>query len=350
MSTDPELDTAIAGVAGELSNVISSCRACCQASSQDLAEVMSIFPERRQREVDRRINSELSDLTGSVKGLEAKARTDAAVIEKRLADIAKEFRGEISKIKEKIRAASAPAPAPPSPSRTPAPPSPSPTPDVSVPSPTPDVSVPSVQQPSAEEARKAAEELEKTADARLLEAGALRTVTCPFEANKPLEGILNWLVANLHGNPHETKAVEVTGSSCLDPTRFLPQNAANPLEKNIFVSRNEANQWITYDFKQKRVQITHYSIRSRFDGFKGSNNLKDWVVEASLDGSEWTVIDSKTDNGELDNRNVTATWEVKSTEQWRFVRLRQTGLAHSGKNFLALSSFELFGELILQPQ
>jgi hypothetical protein len=70
-------------------------------------------------------------------------------------------------------------------------------------------------------------------------------------------------------------------------------------------------------------------------------------VEGSGDGVVWVEIDRKTDNSDVNQKNATRTWEVTSgKDTWfRFVRFQQIGKAHSGKDFLALSAFELFGSI-----
>jgi hypothetical protein len=157
---------------------------------------------------------------------------------------------------------------------------------------------------------------------------------------------MNWIQKHYKANPHDAHVVEVTGNGCLDPDRFGPKNVADVEGKTVFVSLNAPNQWISYDFKTHRVKLTHYAIRSRFDGIKGSNNPKNWVVEGSEDGSHWIMLDSKCDNHDLNGGNITKVWDVHSNTLFRCVRLRQTAVAHSGKLYLVISSFELFGSLI----
>jgi hypothetical protein len=92
--------------------------------------------------------------------------------------------------------------------------------------------------------------------------------------------------------------------------------------------------------------MTHYTVRSRSDGFSGSNNLKEWVVEVSDDGADWTPVDAQSKNGDLNSKGAVRTFAVRpDCPESRYVRLRQTGPAHSGKNFLAICAFELFGSL-----
>jgi hypothetical protein len=170
------------------------------------------------------------------------------------------------------------------------------------------------------------------------------TVNCPFR-NNPLNGILKFLETKSGGHPHDEGLVCVSASGCWDDKRFHPKNAALVEANNVFLSLNKPNQWICYDFNDQKVQLSYYAIRSRFDGFEGSNNPKDWVIEGSLDGNEWIEIDSKVDNEELNRKDVVKAWEVQSEEWFKCIRLRLTGETHSGKHCCAISAFELFGKI-----
>jgi hypothetical protein len=128
--------------------------------------------------------------------------------------------------------------------------------------------------------------------------------------------------------------------------RLHPKNAADVAAATNFVSANEPNQWIAYDFGQKVLRLTHYAVKSRTDGRPGSNNPKDWVIEVSDDGTTWTVVDQREGNSDLNGTASVMAFPVqKEVDGCRFVRFRQTGPAHSGKNFLVLSAFEVFGSL-----
>jgi gas vesicle protein len=167
----------------------------------------------------------------------------------------------------------------------------------------------------------------------------------PLSARRPLEGILNALSKSCGGNVHDRGLVAVTASGCLEEARFHAKNAADPAGNTVFASANKPNQWIAYDFKNKKLRLTGYSIRSRFDGFPGSNNLKSWVIEVSDDGKTWEVVDQKENDSDLNDKNIAKAWPIAKEVECSFVRLRQTDLSHSKKHYLAISGFELFGVL-----
>jgi hypothetical protein len=78
----------------------------------------------------------------------------------------------------------------------------------------------------------------------------------------------------------------------------------------------------------------------------GNCHLREWVVEASLDGQDWTIVDERVNNAELNNGNVSRCFDVREDlhRDCRFVRLRQTGQSHAKNDYMSFSSFEVFGD------
>jgi hypothetical protein len=181
--------------------------------------------------------------------------------------------------------------------------------------------------------------------ARVEASVAARRSVLRVDPSDPLRGLLAALGRLVGGDPVEMGAVEVSASGTLEDGRLGPQNAVAATEETAFVSQNAPGQWLRYDFKHRRVKLTHYSLRSRFNGFQGSNNPRDWVVEISDDGSTWTTVDRQSENDELNAQSVTKVFHMNPCPEARYVQLRQVGVAHSGKHFLVVSGFELFGFL-----
>jgi hypothetical protein len=106
--------------------------------------------------------------------------------------------------------------------------------------------------------------------------------------------------------------------------------------------------WICYDFKERTIVPTHYSLRSasRDYGGVGGSHLKSWLIETSMNESNWTVVDERRDNADLNDQNVTRAFAVSVSQQCRFIRLVMLGKNHAGWYGLRISSFEIFGSLI----
>jgi hypothetical protein len=55
------------------------------------------------------------------------------------------------------------------------------------------------------------------------------------------------------------------------------------------------NNWVCYDFKERRIAPTHYTIRTNGAG-SGKQRLKSWIVETSVDGQDWRDVAREEDN------------------------------------------------------
>jgi hypothetical protein len=167
----------------------------------------------------------------------------------------------------------------------------------------------------------------------------------PFKQGAPLDGIIAFVSKKCGGNVHEKGVVEVIGKA----HNAIPNNAAKKvadLQANTnFYSVDEPNQFICYDFRKLRVRPTHYTIRSACDGYVNYSNLKSWVIEVSDDGRNWTEIDRRMNNSDLNDRNVIQTYQVQKSVECRFFRLRQIEKNHRGYDHIVIASFEVFGTL-----
>ena len=162
-------------------------------------------------------------------------------------------------------------------------------------------------------------------------------------ANGPLNGIIAYLTQQCGGNVHEKGCIEVTGSSALNSSG-VPKNVVDPGKRSYFYSEDKPDQWICFDFKDKRVTATSYSITT----VNSACNPKSWVLEVSNDGRDgsWLIVDRRSDNYDLKARWVTHNFPVSQTYgSFRFVRLRQTGKDHDGLDHLVLGALEVFGTL-----
>ena len=164
------------------------------------------------------------------------------------------------------------------------------------------------------------------------------------ESEAFLDGVIARLTTACGGNVHELGVVEVTTSSGGDGRRAVELGTDSD-----FCSGDRPNSWICYDFKGRRVAPTSYSIRSYHDQFP-----KSWVFEVSNDGSEgtWEIVDKRANDKSLKSKYVTHNFEISQHlgGSYRFVRLRQTGKNHSGKDVLCLTSLELFGTITNIPR
>lgn len=65
------------------------------------------------------------------------------------------------------------------------------------------------------------------------------------------------------------------------------------------------------------------TISSQYSKF-GTHHLKSWVIEISNDKKNWTVINEHSNCKRLNSYNTNVTFDVKSNDFARYIRLRQT--------------------------
>jgi hypothetical protein len=163
------------------------------------------------------------------------------------------------------------------------------------------------------------------------------------------DGIIAFLTQQCGGNVHALGVVSVTGSATLDGgSDYAPENVANIGTGQAFISRSSLGKegnWVCYDFKNRRVIPTHYTVRSHDDP-AGREHLKSWVVQASVDGKSWQEIDSKTNNSKLNGFRNTCTFPVSPAGPCRYIRLVLTGKDHRDDFILQIEAWEIFGTLI----
>jgi hypothetical protein len=161
----------------------------------------------------------------------------------------------------------------------------------------------------------------------LLEAPRSECHVLPYRWD-PLDGIIAFLARLSNGNPHG-KSIFVRGVEPADDRDVHRPGNVAARDDTYFASRDAPDQWIGYDFREARVTLTRYTVRSNTEGANG--RLRNWDLEISNDGHNWITIDSQKDNEQLNGPNAVASFPVGSAGEARFVRLRQTGANGGGK-------------------
>jgi hypothetical protein len=181
-------------------------------------------------------------------------------------------------------------------------------------------------------------------------------------SSAPLVGIIAHLTQTCGGNVHARKVVTATSTTLHGrPVDYEPAHALDLTTDSLFATSQKPEAWMCLQFREKRVGVTHYSIRSHPKTRRGWNHLKSWVVEGSNDGSRWTPLDTRQNNTDLNGPGAVKTFPASGTNAFSYIRLRKTGPNHfDGKDLLGkkpdsppsfpylleISAFELFGWLV----
>ena len=169
-----------------------------------------------------------------------------------------------------------------------------------------------------------------------------------YSEAKKLDGIIAYLTRECGGNVHDKGIVDVSASTVPSYVKAHPKNVVDLLTDNCYYSADKENSWICYDFKDRRVIPTSYSVRSG-PGRQDDWHLKNWTVEVSNTGTEgsWTEIDDRFCDETLNGRFRLGNFKIPKvgSEAFRFFRLRQSGINHADSEELKLCALEIFGTL-----
>jgi hypothetical protein len=182
------------------------------------------------------------------------------------------------------------------------------------------------------------------------------------------DGIIAHLTRECGGNVHDRHVIDVTSGSFGKETvganphsgaydnraDYAAKIAADLETDSCFISAcrwdtedipHTRNNWICYDFKERRIVPTHYAIRT-FGRRPGWEHLKSWLVETSADGEIWREVAREEDNEQLNGCGFTGTFAMAVGGECRFIRLVNIGRNHYGNDSLRITAWEIFGSLI----
>ncbi|KAK8887461.1 hypothetical protein M9Y10_038506 [Tritrichomonas musculus] len=157
-------------------------------------------------------------------------------------------------------------------------------------------------------------------------------------------GILNYLRAQSKGQiENEVKITSSTASN-----GYGGQNVIFYEDKDkYFYTSNEANSWLCFDFRERRVIPTDYTVRScPWD--PNNDHPKSWVIECRNENSSWKTVDEQKDCPHLNGKSFVHTFKINGqmSEGFQYIRMRATGPNWENDKDLDLESFEIYGRLI----
>ena len=165
------------------------------------------------------------------------------------------------------------------------------------------------------------------------------------------DGIFKYLENKYGENIIQQGIISIEASSNSysgNSTYGYPENLINYNWVHEFYSENVPNSWFEVNFKNNKVKINGYSLKSANYG-QNSYHLKNWVIEGSNDRSTWTEIDRKENNYDLNGRNYQKYYPISQlTDEFQFIRIRNIGKNHANNNYLMLTNFEFYGEIFIR--
>merc|ERR1712046_413392 len=122
--------------------------------------------------------------------------------------------------------------------------------------------------------------------------------------------------------------------------QFVSHSVSNEINETSRLSHS----WMSVDLQDRIVFLEHYCLRGDIQTpFK----LRNWVLEGSCDGSQWTILrEHENDHALTEARHSEAAWSVEHNGRgYRHFRIRQTGLNSGGWEELSCGGIELYGTL-----
>lgn len=190
--------------------------------------------------------------------------------------------------------------------------------------------------------KQSVSEDETVKDKRYISKGNL--IEFKLDSNNKFNGILKYLTDKTGGNIVDNGTVSITSNSANNPVKYLIY--FNTEDYFQYIDKSMAN--VLFDFKDRSVKLNKYSIHT---GTWNTNNghLRNWAIEVSNDGEKWEEIDNRSNDSSLNGCRYSATFDVQKqrNEFYRFVRLRQTGLAWcpSSSNQFEIMYIDFYGFL-----
>jgi hypothetical protein len=183
-------------------------------------------------------------------------------------------------------------------------------------------------------------------------------VLCPFDAFRPFEGIIAHLTKKHGGNVHEKGIVKIASKSVNSdlpaglesrnfPVGFMffaVKNVADLARASYFLSKpslRAENEWVSWDFQDRRVRLTHYTLRM--------SDFKLWDLEGSVDGEFWKLVHRGSMSRPKGDERVcfdlaVISFPVSDLTDFRFIRLTLIESCDHYNN-MCLGAVEFFGIL-----
>ena len=166
------------------------------------------------------------------------------------------------------------------------------------------------------------------------------TKTYQYQENDVRNGIL------FNENKRENVLITPSSNNNENLENFNPLYLLEMLSNYSFYTKNIENSSITFLLKDKTpFVINKYMIRGNWNS-EYSNQMMSWKLEGQLaSNKDWVSLDLKRDEEPLDKYQIRL-FSIPQSEPLISVKLTQIAPNFSGNHNLAISSFEIYGDII----
>ena len=168
------------------------------------------------------------------------------------------------------------------------------------------------------------------------------------EEGKNFEGIIKYLEDKYGKDIHQQGIINITASSS---NCNIPEQVINyGWDSAWYSDHHNPGEWWEINFKEKKVKMNGYSLKTYRGWSTNSYHLKNWVIEGRNEGGEWKEIDRQ-DNNDLNGPSYQHYYSIGMTEPYQYFRIKCIGEDHYGYTnncefyTLAITNFEIYGAI-----
>ncbi|KAK8838437.1 hypothetical protein M9Y10_033064 [Tritrichomonas musculus] len=183
----------------------------------------------------------------------------------------------------------------------------------------------------------------KSASDKKKESG---TIECKYEGDE-LCGIISYMKKNCGDSLKFSDAGDPSACPTINLFSYDSDHINDVYENQRNGQAEESDGWVEVDFRDRKVNLTSYTIRSCANSKDRYNKPKSWRIAGSNDRSNWDVLDHQVDcslvNGEYMQHKFDCTNNHKF---YRYIRYKQEDSWSSRYPFnIRLTCLELFGSI-----
>jgi len=172
----------------------------------------------------------------------------------------------------------------------------------------------------------------------------LSSLEFKYQSDFDENGLLYYIGTNekksVYQNPALSGLIQVTTSS-----KSMHGTSAIVGRVPAFHYLNTANgSWFAINLIKYKLQPTYYTLRDSNAG--GHYQLRNWVLEGSNDGQNYTIIKTHTKDSMISSQGMIGRWPLECKESYRCFRIRVTGFdARGAYYYLFCAGIEFYGLL-----
>lgn len=144
--------------------------------------------------------------------------------------------------------------------------------------------------------------------------------------------------------------IDVTNKDFVAEYDGVAESPANEGVTNLIDNNNGSKFLVFANSTSVTLSSINSSIVQKYTLTSGNDaperDPKSWTLSGSVDGEDWTVLDTKEDQPKFEERNQTKEYTIKNSSKYKYYKFDFAN--HSGDIF-QLSEIELYGKLFEEP-